>query len=201
MKTISKIFIVGILYFQFQFLKSQTIEMIGGGYEHTNVYDTKALKGQPKLKWKFKSGELIWRYKTESGASCLPPVVQDNKVYFGSHDKHFYVLDSETGDVIKIINTGHEVCSSPSIDENNVYFSDWGGHIHAVNLKNYEENWKFKAKYTVKQTPTLDGSKIYFPSFDKYVYCINKDNGELMWEKNMNAVVTHIGLDWQPFIL
>jgi outer membrane protein assembly factor BamB len=265
MKAVTKILLVGIFCSQFQFLHSQHISMIEGGNHHTNVYQTKALKEQPKLKWKFetgcavwgpglidngiiyfgdeegtlhaveisngkemwhystedkimscptivdtlaylgsmdgymscidiRNGVLVWSYKTGSGASCLPPAFKNNMIFFGSHDKNFYVLDSKTGEVEKEINVGHGICCSPIVDDSCIYFTDWGGNLHALRLDDYTENWKFKTENPIEKTPTLDGERIYLPGGDKYIYCLNKDTGELLWRKNMNALVTHIGL-------
>jgi len=75
-----------------------------------------------------------------------------------------------------------------------VYFSDFGGNVHALKLNGFNQNWIYKAKNLIDQTPTIDINQVYFPSYDKSIYCLNKSNGSLKWEKNINSIVTHIGL-------
>jgi hypothetical protein len=67
MKVAAKILMSGIFCFQLQFLNCQNISMIEGGNNHTNVYQTKALKGQPKLKWKFETGSPVNRLAIDNG--------------------------------------------------------------------------------------------------------------------------------------
>jgi outer membrane protein assembly factor BamB len=63
------------------------------------------------------TGSLVWKYKTETEASCLLPAVENNKVYFGSHDKNFYVLNASSGTLEKKIPFDVAVCGSPALDD------------------------------------------------------------------------------------
>lgn len=72
------------------------------------------------------------------------PAVGDGKVYVGSTAGKFFVIDAETGAILKEYVTGGAILASPLLFNNSVYFGSCDGVFHALdpdgNLK-----WTFQA--------------------------------------------------------
>ncbi|CAN5369317.1 hypothetical protein BH09BAC6_BH09BAC6_29120 [soil metagenome] len=173
------------------------------GSHDGNFYALNAADG--KVKWTFKTpGEK--RFAARHLHGQIPadsmfvdrwdfwlssPVVDQNKVYFGSGSGYFYALDAETGTQEWAFKTDGIIHSSPVIAFGNVYFGGWDTYMHALDAANGKEKWKFKTGVdTIKHnqtgitgSPLVDGDMLYFGCRDSYLYALDAVSGTLAWKR------------------
>ena len=60
------------------------------------------------------------------------PAVANGAVFVGSHDRHLYAVDAESGEEIWRFKTGDRVFGSPLVHEGMVYAGSDDGHLYAL---------------------------------------------------------------------
>lgn len=80
--------------------------------------------------------KVVWKFSTRGGpGNCnnvAAPAVIGKYVHVGTMAGYYYVLDQDSGTVVKEIDCGEPVFSSPAIGENRVYFATLGAQVYAV---------------------------------------------------------------------
>jgi len=80
--------------------------------------------------------EVIWKTKTAGGkGNCnnvSSPVLAWRYLHFGTMAGNYYVLDAETGDVVKKIVCNDPIFSTPVSANDRVYFATVGARVYAV---------------------------------------------------------------------
>ncbi len=86
-----------------------------------------------------KTLKLQWKYESPGGLencnNVSSPVIADRYVHFGTMTGTYYVLDAETGDVIRTIECQDPIFSTPVVSGNRVYFATLGAQVYAVTEK------------------------------------------------------------------
>jgi outer membrane protein assembly factor BamB/orotate phosphoribosyltransferase-like protein len=95
-----------------------------------------------KVIWGFKSEKPSYNY----AVSKSQPIIDDEKIYFGSDNQIFWALDQETGSVVWKYKVGPSVdkksiFSNPVLFENLVIFGAYDGNIYALNKKTGAREW------------------------------------------------------------
>ena len=79
---------------------------------------------------------VVWQFTSRGGrANCnnvSSPAVAGRFVHFGTMGGSYYVLDKNSGDVVKEIACGEPVFSSPVVAGDRVYFATLGSRVHAL---------------------------------------------------------------------
>jgi outer membrane protein assembly factor BamB len=78
------------------------------------------------------TGQQVWKTFVTSKTTYMSPnfgeqtrsspKVVNNKVYIGSIDKNFYILDANTGQILNTFNAGGAILCSPAVVDGAVYF-------------------------------------------------------------------------------
>lgn len=80
--------------------------------------------------------ETVWRFSTRGGrGNCnnvAAPAVAGDYVHVGTMAGFYYVLDAETGALVKEIDCGEPVFASPVVGEDRVYFATLGARVYAI---------------------------------------------------------------------
>ena len=109
-----------------------------------------------------------WKLRLQSegteARSFNPPIIKGETVYFGSSDKNFYALDSNSGYMRWIFPTKNKVNSVPYIYEDTVYFGSNDGNLYAVNIENGQELWSFSTGRTVQSLVARYEDNVIFTS-------------------------------------
>jgi hypothetical protein len=87
-------------------------------------------------------GNKIWEFAIMSDGEQLhqkyhlysSPAVADGKVFVGSVDGNFYVLDAETGKLLWKYKTGGPIYSSPAISDGKVFIASTDGKLYAFGI-------------------------------------------------------------------
>jgi outer membrane protein assembly factor BamB len=78
------------------------------------------------------AGEIVWEYETRSGEYIYsPPVVTQEKIYFGSGDNHLYCLSLD-GEKQWDFETGGAIGSSPAIVDDTLFIGSHDGNLYAL---------------------------------------------------------------------
>ncbi|MEM0931007.1 MAG: PQQ-binding-like beta-propeller repeat protein [Bacteroidota bacterium] len=151
------------------------------------IFCLKVCYGQKNVRWKFKTGDRV--YST--------PLIDGNRLYFGSGDMHLYALELETGKLLWKYKTKGKVHSSPFLYDNNIFFSSTDGNVYCLDKTDGALQWKF-ASDGEKQyglwdyylsSPQVKENRVYLGSGDNHIYAIDARYGQLIWKYKTNDVV------------
>ncbi len=83
-----------------------------------------------------KTFDVVWRFATAGGAgncnNVASPAVIGDFVHVGTMAGHYYVLDRNTGSVIRKIDCGEPIFASPAVGRQRVYFATLGAKVYSV---------------------------------------------------------------------
>ena len=127
------------------------------------------------------NGNLLWSYNDLRGPVCPPPVIVNNKIFFGTHSKEWCVLERQTGQVITKRYIDNGICCYPSYDQDKIYFVDWGGNLHAFTIENLKDSILYKSNKGAHIAPTLYQGHGYFFNDAGILHAINIESGKLIW--------------------
>ncbi|MCC5854122.1 MAG: PQQ-binding-like beta-propeller repeat protein [Idiomarina sp.] len=121
------------------------------------------------------------------------PLIVDDRVIFGSSDRHLYALNRESGKRLWAYQTGGEVHSSPALAGDLVIVGSWDGKVYAVNHSSGEPAWSFatqvEQQYSVwrgiKASPTVFEDMVYIGSRDGFLYALEAGTGNQVWQYDM----------------
>ena len=135
-----------------------------------------------------RTGELLWRAKTDSSIKNSP-CVGGGVVYTASVAGTLYAFDTETGSTIWTMPLGSDVVThwdtyAPKFVDGIVYAGR--GHFAAFDGKTGTELWKADEMAgeflpSIYSSPVIAGDKIYFGSH-RGLFAIDRESGKRLWE-------------------
>ena len=143
------------------------------------------------------TGEEVWSLQTDYTLHSSP-VVDGEKVYFGSFDGNVYCLNSETGQEVWEFQTEgnvwnysefiDEVCSL-AVVKGKVYFGSWDNRIYCLNAETGEKVWSYDSGWGLSSiSAAVSQGKVFFGGPDGKIFCLkagSEDLGEWpMFHKN-----------------
>jgi len=153
-----------------------------------------------KSQWKFKSSRPSLNYVNQKSQ----PVLDNEKIYFGSDSGVFYCINQSDGKVVwKFKTTYHSnkkgIWSSPVIYNNLVIFGSYDGNIYALNKSNGKKAWiNFDGDF-IGSSPAIDMHRgiVYlgmeFGLVKKHggIIALNADTGKKIWSDYSHQAMTH----------
>jgi outer membrane protein assembly factor BamB len=139
---------------------------------------------------------LVWKFKSD-GRIYSSPLIQDELIYFGSGDHHFYALNKSTGKKVWTFETKGAVHSSATSKGQLVYFGSADGSLYALDKDTGALNWKFASAgekmyglwdYYLS-SPVIDENRIYWGSGDGHLYVVEASSGDLLWKYDTGDIV------------
>jgi len=122
------------------------------------------------------TGEIIFDHLNPAQISSVP-VIDGDRIYFGSYDKKLYCLDATSGDVLWTYPTNGVIYSSPALYNDKLYFGTFSQKMICVDTDG-NEIWTYIAGGYCN-TPAVVDDKVYFGSNDDKVYCLDAEgNGD-----------------------
>ncbi|MCP4181488.1 MAG: PQQ-binding-like beta-propeller repeat protein [bacterium] len=132
-----------------------------------------------------------WSFKTK-GKLLSHPVSDGSILYFGSNDKTFYALDTNTKKTVWTFNTNSSIQSKALINKHIVYFKS-GNIVYALDKNSGNEIWNFKNKSEIvaKQVdnwdyhhgaPVIYNSIIYFGFINGKIVGLDSESGKVKSE-------------------
>jgi outer membrane protein assembly factor BamB len=133
-----------------------------------------------------KAGRRWWSFQAK-GWIYGEPVVTDDRVFFGSQDKHLYCLDKRRKALHWTFPARSRIEAGAAYREGSVFFGSCDGRFYRVNAETGKEIWSYQtpksegASTAIYSAPLCTEDAVYFGSFDGYLYCLRIDNGQLKW--------------------
>jgi outer membrane protein assembly factor BamB len=146
-----------------------------------------ASSGSPK--WEFVTGgERKYDFADYYQSS---PVIDGDRIYFGSGDGCVYAIRVIDGTLIWKYQTGDVVHATPTFDSVRVYVGSFDGYFYAIDRNTGELDWKFKSvghyyfpKGEFQGSPVAHGSLVFVGARDFNLYALNKEMGFCHWNKS-----------------
>jgi len=145
-----------------------------------------------------KTGEFLWKYKTQAGISHSLPLFAENKVFIGDDSGTIYALNTE-GDLVwkKYLEDAEVIHSSPAFyggvifvgTEGTARSNDMPSRLYALDVESGEELWRFQVDYIsgklnlIHSTPAISEGVVYIGSENGYFYAVSAEDGQLLWKK------------------
>lgn len=83
-----------------------------------------------------KTLDVVWKFATRGGAgncnNVAAPAVTGKFVHVGTMAGYYYVLDRDSGAVVKEIDCGEPIFASPVVGDDRVYFATLGAQVYAI---------------------------------------------------------------------
>lgn len=80
--------------------------------------------------------KVVWQFVTEGGkGNCnnvAAPAIAGNYLHVGTTAGYYYVLEKDTGKVVKTIDCKEPIFSAPAAGQDRVYFATLGAQVYAV---------------------------------------------------------------------
>lgn len=103
--------------------------------------------------------DVVWKVTTKGGLencnNVSSPAIAGRYLHFGTMAGFYYVLDRETGDVVREIDCRDPIFSAPVVGEDRVYFVTLGSQVYSIE-PNGEVAWTWDF---VKEVIGFDGNR------------------------------------------
>lgn len=137
------------------------------------------------------TGETVWKSGNKEWVTNIEKISGDRLLVNHSHGK-FFILNSNTGDMISTIAANGYLHIAPVFDGNKIYIGDENDVSKATagNMTCYEvidnnlhEIFKYEVGGGVSSKALIDDNRLFFASGDCYLHCIDKVTGEELMSK------------------
>jgi len=118
--------------------------------------DIPELKKAFRIAWKFQSPNPDFSNVVAKSS----PIIDEDKIYFGSDDGYFWALNQSDGSVawkFKVARgkDGKSIYSTPALYEDMVYFGAYDGNLYALNKDDGALIWKFNEAEYISSSPAI----------------------------------------------
>lgn len=128
------------------------------------------------------------------------PVIDGNRLYFGSGDSSIYCLDKNLGTKLWEFKTGGVVHSSPAVWDGMVFCGSWDSKLYALNAITGKPVWEFLAGTDTvyncfngfQASPVIADGVLYCGSRDAAMYALDARTGSMIWK------TYDPGMSWFP---
>lgn len=120
------------------------------------------------------------RGQWETGEICYTtPLFADNKLFCGSGDRHLYVIDLDTMQLMKKINLKSRVYSSPRRIGDRVIVGTNGGRVVEIDIATLDVCGVLQLPDAVTNAVAVspDGQRIYVSTYMNHLYAIDRVSG------------------------
>jgi outer membrane protein assembly factor BamB len=141
-----------------------------------------------------KTGQTRWHRDIPS-ASESSPLLDGDKLFFGSQNGTVYALNARNGNVLWTYHAGGAVKASPTLSGGVLYFGDYSGHLQAVSEQTGRALWVSSSEGallgsgTFYSTPAVVYGRVFLGNTDGRVYAYDASSGHLDWAVQTGAYV------------
>lgn len=118
----------------------------------------------------------------------FPPVVADDILAVVNKTGQLFVLDSDTGKVLKSANVANDV-TGPAYSDGVVFLAQLGGRMSAVDAREGKILWNFQASSDLESSPLVVDGRVYFGSDDGTFYALDAQTGKQEWTAKLGHQV------------
>jgi outer membrane protein assembly factor BamB len=141
-----------------------------------------------------KTGAIRW-FRALPSPTESSPLLDHNRLFFGSQSGIVYALDARTGKVIWIYHASGAVKASPTLSAGLLYFGDYSGHLQAVSESSGRRVWRSGSEGallgsgTFYSTAAVIYGRVFLGNTDGRVYAYDAVTGKLDWATQTGAYV------------
>jgi outer membrane protein assembly factor BamB/orotate phosphoribosyltransferase len=152
-----------------------------------------------KTIWHFRAPNPTYNFVVQKSA----PIIDDERVYFGTDSGTFYALYQESGAIAWTFSAQREpagkgIFSSPALHNGLVYFGAYDGNVYVLEAATGKKRWQFSDADWIGSSPSLAPKLnllfigLEFGLWHKRggIAAIRMDTGALVW-KNIHPELTH----------
>lgn len=127
------------------------------------------------VKWRFNEGSSLI-----NNVLFKPGVIND-KVVIASSKGNIYILDLNSGQLLKTFTLKQKILSGVGVDNQDIFVVTNDYKLVALNLQDGSINWQVKLDDTLLQTPEIVGDKIIVYTANNVIEAYNTTNGQSVW--------------------
>jgi outer membrane protein assembly factor BamB len=136
------------------------------------------------------SGEVLWQFpKTEGNGENTPqkwfwasPVMYNGTIYAANTDGRVYLIDSEDGNLISVVDLGKAISSTPAISSNRLYVATEDGDIFYIDTIDNDKTELPPLAGKVRAPLVADDGIVYIHTIeDEIIYKLNAETGVSFW--------------------
>jgi outer membrane protein assembly factor BamB len=165
----------------------------------STVYATVLSSGNPSSPGRVvalnsKTGAIRWS-RDLSSPSESSPLLDGNRLFFGSQSGIVYALDARTGSVLWTYHAAGAVKASPSLSGGVLDFGDYSGHVQAISEQTGRRLWVSSSEGallgsgTFYSTAAVMYGRVFLGNTDGRVYAYDASSGKLDWAVQTGAYV------------
>lgn len=129
------------------------------------------------------SGETYWRFKAERTVlGC--PAVADDRVYFGSRDRHFYCVALDNGALLNKWNADDPIISGAAVGDVFVYCLTQNGRLYCLDRSSLHPAWAVNLNAPLVGSPAVARGRVYAATEGNGVLCLagaSPERRHLLW--------------------
>jgi outer membrane protein assembly factor BamB len=118
------------------------------------------------------TGEHQWRFRTGQPVNSFI-VLEGERVYAGSNDRHVYCLDATTGELVWKTRMGEAVLSRPRLVDGMLFVTSYDRYIYCLDAETGEVIDRFATSGSIYSSPTVAGDHVFFGNNQGEFYCIS----------------------------
>lgn len=137
-------------------------------------------------------GALVWTHATNGGVYPAPATDEEN-VYTGSWDGHYYALDRATGVPRWAYHLGgHPDSAAPMLWKGKLVIQALSKYLDAIDVRTGQSAWKFNVPpgFDINATPAAHEDRVFFSIFrvvnhtpsGARLFAIHDSSGKPLWE-------------------
>ena len=143
-----------------------------------------------------RDGAIMWSRPLASRSESSP-VVDGDRLFFGSEGGKLYALDTKNGSVRWTYRAGGAIKGAPALAGGKVYVGDYSGRVHAVRRRDGHRVWSTGtsgrgfglASGQFYSSPAVAYGRVYLGNTDGKVYSFSSDSGKLAWRMSTGGYV------------
>ncbi|MFT5037305.1 MAG: outer membrane protein assembly factor BamB, partial [Candidatus Azotimanducaceae bacterium] len=175
-------------------------ESLGPSISNMGIVDMQTPTKVFSSQWVFKSAKPSYNWVVNKSQ----PVIDEDKIYFGTDNETFWALNQHDGSVIWKHTVGSAVhkksiFSNPALHGELVIFGSYDGNVYALNKNTGMQKWvSFEADW-VGSSPTVASELnlvfigLEYGLFQKHggIVALNADTGKTVWCDSSHPAYTH----------
>jgi outer membrane protein assembly factor BamB len=165
----------------------------------STVYVTLLARGQGSHSGRaaalsYANGSIRWSRDLPSPSESSP-LLDHNKLFFGSQNGIVYALNARTGSVLWTYHAAGAVKASPTLKDGVLYFGDYSGHVQAISEQTGRRLWisgsggALLGSGTFYSTAAVVYGRVFLGNTDGRIYAYDASTGRLDWAVQTGAYI------------
>ncbi len=117
------------------------------------------------------------------------PLVENQKIYFGTTQSIFYCVNIENGEKIWDFKARAPIRGSPAYQASAILFADEKGWLYSLDASSGVKFWEIHLQGNVFSHPVVDDSSVFIGTAAGEFYAVNLKSGKIVWQKTFDGAI------------